>query len=139
VIALDLLSTHPEYFSKAVLIATGDGPIGLPLYLKIFTWSYRFAFIWDFPVTCQVIFLYIEFFKQIDRKNLIAFSLAKYRPLYCWKAVEIYPTLLIHQRISRTGQKSLHFTQWKVFRNQRCNSFFLSQKRSTFISVFNIY
>jgi pimeloyl-ACP methyl ester carboxylesterase len=36
VIALDLLSTHPEYFSKAVLIATGDGLIGLPLYLKIF-------------------------------------------------------------------------------------------------------
>jgi pimeloyl-ACP methyl ester carboxylesterase len=27
VIALDLLSTHPEYFSKAVLIATGDGLI----------------------------------------------------------------------------------------------------------------
>jgi pimeloyl-ACP methyl ester carboxylesterase len=46
VIALDLLSTHPEYFSKAVLIATGDGLIGLPLlYLKIFYWSYRFAFI----------------------------------------------------------------------------------------------
>jgi pimeloyl-ACP methyl ester carboxylesterase len=33
VIALDLLSTHPEYFSKAVLIATGDGLIGLPLYI----------------------------------------------------------------------------------------------------------
>jgi hypothetical protein len=30
VIALDLLSTHPEYFSKAVLIATGDG-LSLPL------------------------------------------------------------------------------------------------------------
>jgi hypothetical protein len=32
VIALDLLS-NPEYFSKAVLIATGDGLIGLPFYI----------------------------------------------------------------------------------------------------------
>jgi pimeloyl-ACP methyl ester carboxylesterase len=64
VIALDLLSTHPEYFSKAVLIATGDGLIGLPLlYLKISVLQICFH-MRLFPVTCQVIFLYIGIFSN---------------------------------------------------------------------------
>jgi pimeloyl-ACP methyl ester carboxylesterase len=33
VIALDLLSTHPEYFSKAVLIATGVDSLDFPFYI----------------------------------------------------------------------------------------------------------
>jgi pimeloyl-ACP methyl ester carboxylesterase len=66
VIALDLLSTHPEYFSKAVLIATGDGLIGLPLlYLKIFYSVLQICFHMRlFPVTCKS-FCILEFFKQI--------------------------------------------------------------------------
>jgi pimeloyl-ACP methyl ester carboxylesterase len=79
VIALDLLSTHPEYFSKAVLIATGDGLIGLPLYLKIFYLVLQICFHMRlFPVTCQVIFLYIGIFQTnwIRKESMIAFSLA---------------------------------------------------------------
>jgi hypothetical protein len=73
VIALDLLSTHPEYFSKAVLIATGDGLIGLPLlYLKIFYSVLQICFHMRlFQSLAKSYFCILEFFKQIGlEKNL---------------------------------------------------------------------
>jgi pimeloyl-ACP methyl ester carboxylesterase len=72
VIALDLLSTHPEYFSKAV-IATGDGLIGLPLlYLKIFYSVLQICFHMRlFQSLAKSYFCILEFFKQIGlEKNL---------------------------------------------------------------------
>jgi pimeloyl-ACP methyl ester carboxylesterase len=73
VIALDLLSTHPEYFSKAVLIATGDGLIGLPLlYLKIFYSVLQICFHMRlFQSLAKSYFCILNFFKQIGlEKNL---------------------------------------------------------------------
>jgi pimeloyl-ACP methyl ester carboxylesterase len=83
VIALDLLSTHPEYFSKAVLIATVTDSLVFPLYLKIFYSVLQICFHMRlFPVTCQVIFLYMEFFQTnwIRKESMIAFVLQKYLP-----------------------------------------------------------
>jgi hypothetical protein len=67
VIALDLLSTHPEYL-KAVLIATGDGLIGLPLlYLKIFYSVLQICFHMRlFPVLPSHISVYWNFSNKLD-------------------------------------------------------------------------
>jgi hypothetical protein len=78
--------------------------IGLPFIFENLYWSYRFAFIWDFSSHCQVIFLYIGIFQtNWIRKNLIAFSLAKYRPLTEKKLLKFMFQLLI------SGQR---FSSW---------------------------
>jgi hypothetical protein len=67
---------------------------------------------------------------------MIAFSLAKYRPLTAEKLLKfMFPLIISGQSlVLGTGQKSLLLYPMEVFRNQRCNSFFLSyRRRSTFI------
>jgi hypothetical protein len=92
-----------------------------------------------FPVTCQVIFLYIGIFQTnwIRKESMIAFSLAKYRPLL---AAEIYvPTLIISgQRFSSWNRTKVASTLPNGFRNQRCNSFSLATEKYIYL-VFNIY
>jgi hypothetical protein len=77
---LDLLSTHPEYFSKAVLIATGDGLWSSPLYLKIFYSVLQICF--HMRLLAKSYFCILEFFQTnwIRKESMIALVL-KYRPL----------------------------------------------------------
>jgi pimeloyl-ACP methyl ester carboxylesterase len=107
VIALDLLNKHPEYFSKAVLIATGDGLIGIPPFIlgnilsglaKVFSYD-------SFPNHLPShISTYWSFLNEVglDRKSMIAFSLANYPHLTAEKTTEIdIPILII------SGEKDL--------------------------------
>lgn len=100
VIALDLLNKHPEYFSKAVLIATGNGLIGIPPFIlgnilpglaKVFSYD-------SFPNHLPShISAYWSFLNEVglDRKSMIAFSLANYQHLTPEKAADIDIPILI--------------------------------------------
>jgi pimeloyl-ACP methyl ester carboxylesterase len=72
VIALDLLSTHPEYFSKAVLIATGDGLISSPFIFENLYLVLQICFHMRLSQSLtKSYFCILEFFKQIGlEKNL---------------------------------------------------------------------
>lgn len=106
-IALDLLNKHPEYFSKAVLIATGNGLIGIPPFIlgnilpglsKVFSYD-------SFPNHLPShISAYWSFLNEVglDRKSMIAFSLGNYPHLTAEKTAEIdIPILII------SGEKDL--------------------------------
>tara|TARA_R110002126_G_scaffold289689_1_gene445267 strand:- start:129 stop:893 length:765 start_codon:yes stop_codon:yes gene_type:complete len=101
VIALDLLNKHPEYFSKAVLMATGDGLIGIPpLILGNIISGFAKVFSYDsFPSQLPShISAYWTFLNEVglDRESMIAMSLGKYPPLTVQSAAEIeVPTLII--------------------------------------------
>jgi pimeloyl-ACP methyl ester carboxylesterase len=71
VIALDLLSTHPEYFRQAVLIATG-GLIGLPFIFENLLLGLTDLLSYEtFQSLAKSYFCILEFFKQIGlEKNL---------------------------------------------------------------------
>jgi pimeloyl-ACP methyl ester carboxylesterase len=85
-IALELLHKHPDFFSKAILIATGDGLMGQPPFIfanivpglaKLFAYE-------TFPSHLPThISTYWTFFKalKLDKEAMIAFSLANYAPL----------------------------------------------------------
>lgn len=107
VIALDLLNKHPEYFSKAVLIATGNGLIGIPPFIlgnilpglaKVFAYD-------SFPSHLPShISAYWSFLNEVglERKYMIAFSQANYQHITAEKAAEIdIPILII------SGEKDL--------------------------------
>lgn len=100
VIALDLLDKHPEYFSKAVLIATGDGLIGIPPFIlgNILPGLAKVLSFESFPSHLPShVAAYWNFLNQVglDRKSMIAFSLAEYPHLSAEKAAEIDIPILI--------------------------------------------
>jgi hypothetical protein len=106
VIALDLLSTHPEYFSKAVL-PWRRTHWSSPLYLKIFTGLTDLLSYETFPSHLPSHISVYWFFQTnwIRKESMIAFSLAKYRPLTAEKAAFV-PTLISGQSlVLGTGQK----------------------------------
>ncbi|WP_445957312.1 alpha/beta fold hydrolase [Yeosuana sp.] len=100
VIAFDLLHKHPEYFSKAVLIATGDGLIGIPPFIlgNIIS-GFAQVFSYDsFPNHLPShISSYWNFINVVglDKKSMIALSLGKYPPLTVQNAAEIEVPILI--------------------------------------------
>jgi pimeloyl-ACP methyl ester carboxylesterase len=100
-IALDLLNEHPEYFSKAVLMATGDGLIGIPPFiLENILPGFAKVFSYDsFPKHLpKHISAYWNFINEVglDKESMIALSLAKYPTLTAEKASKIEaPTLII--------------------------------------------
>ncbi|TYA56694.1 alpha/beta fold hydrolase [Formosa maritima] len=100
-IAFDLLNKHPEYFSKAVLMATGDGLIGIPPYiLENLLPGFARVFSYDsFPSHLpKHISAYWNFLNEVglDRESMIAMSLGKYSTLTAENAAEIkIPTLII--------------------------------------------
>jgi pimeloyl-ACP methyl ester carboxylesterase len=100
-IALDLLNKHPEYFSKAVLMATGDGLIGIPPFIlenvlpviaKVLSYD-------SFPSHLpKHISAYWNFINDVglDKESMIALSLAQYPALTAEDASKIeVPTLII--------------------------------------------
>jgi hypothetical protein len=125
------------------LIATGDGLIGLPLYIwKSFTRSYRFAFIWDFSHLPSHISVYWNFFKQIGlEKNLWLLLVLQNNLLLLKKLLKFmnFNNKWSKDLVLGTGQKSLLLYPMEVFRNQRCNSFSLATEREYIYLVFNIY
>ena len=101
VIAFDLLYNHSKYFSKAVLMATGNGLIGIPPFIlgnilsgfaKVFSYN-------SYPSHLpNHIAAYWNFIKEfgLDKESMIALSLGKYPPLTAQNATEIeIPTLII--------------------------------------------
>lgn len=100
-IAFDLLNKHPEYFSKAVLMATGDGLIGVPPFiLENLLPGFAKVFSYDsFPSHLpKHISAYWNFLNEVglDRESMIALSLAKYPTLTAENAAKIeVPTLII--------------------------------------------
>lgn len=111
VIALDLLHEYTDYFSKVVMIATGDGLIGMPPFIfenalsglaKLLSYD-------RFPSHLQNhISAYWSCYKQIglEKESMIAFILAKYPPLSAQKASKInIPILII------SGEKDLMLGQ----------------------------
>ncbi|WJJ96507.1 alpha/beta fold hydrolase [Algibacter luteus] len=100
-IAFDLLSKHPEYFSKAVLMATGDGLIGVPPYiLENLLPGFAKVFSYDsFPNHLpKHVSAYWNFLNEVglDRESMIAMSLGKYSTLTAENAAKIeVPTLII--------------------------------------------
>jgi pimeloyl-ACP methyl ester carboxylesterase len=135
VIALDLLSKHPKYFSKAVLIATGDGLIGLPPFIfeNLLLGLTDLLSYETFPSHLPShISVYWNFFKQVglEKESMIAFSLAKYRPLTAQKVAEIYvPTLII------SGQKDLVLGTGQKVASTLLNGKYLEIKDATHFSL----
>jgi pimeloyl-ACP methyl ester carboxylesterase len=135
VIALDLLSNHPEYFSKSVLIATGDGLIGNPPFIfeTLLPGLADLLSHETFPIHLpNHISAYWNFFKQIglEKEAMIAFSLAKYRPLTPEKAAEIYtPTLII------SGEKDLVLGTGQKVAQTLPNGLYLEIKEATHFTL----
>ena len=100
-IALDLLYKYPEYFSKAILMATGNGLIGVPPFiLENLLPGFAKVFSFDsFPSHLpKHISAYWNFINEIglDKESMIALSLAKYPSLTAENASKIeVPTLII--------------------------------------------
>ncbi|SHI94860.1 alpha/beta fold hydrolase [Algibacter luteus] len=100
-IAFDLLYRYPGYFSKAILIATGNGLIGIPPYIlenllpgfaKIFSYE-------SYPSHLpKHLSAYWNFINEVglDKESMIALSLGKYPSLTVENASKIeIPTLII--------------------------------------------
>lgn len=100
-IAFDLLYRYSGYFSKAILIATGNGLIGIPPYVlenllpgfaKIFSYQ-------SYPSHLpKHLAAYWNFINEVglDRESMIALSLGKYPTLTVENASKIeVPTLII--------------------------------------------
>jgi hypothetical protein len=135
VIALDLLSTHPEFFS---IDSHWWRTHWSSFYIwKSFTWSYRFAFIWDFSQSLAKSYIEFNFFKQIGLEKNLWLLLVLQKPTLllksCWNLCSNFNNKWSKDLVLGTGQK-VYFTQWKVFRNQRCNSFSLATEREVHLS-----
>ena len=128
VIALDLLYKNPQYFSKSVLIATGNGLIGIPPFIlgnilpglaKVFSYE-------SFPDHLPShISAYWSFLNEVglERKSMIAFSLANYPHITAENASEIeIPTLII------SGEKDLVLGQGKKVAEKLSNGEYLEIK-----------
>ena len=141
VIALDLLDKHPEYFSKAVLIATGNGLIGIPPFIlanilpglaKVFSYD-------SFPSHLpNHVSAYWSFLNEVglDRKSMIAFSLANYTNLTADKAAEInIPILIIsgeNDLVLGQGEKVAEtLPKGKYIEIEGANHFTLATERET--------
>jgi pimeloyl-ACP methyl ester carboxylesterase len=145
VIALDLLSKHTKYFSKAVLIATGDGLIGLPPFIfeNLLLGLTNLLSYETFPNHLPShISVFWNFFKQVglEKESMIAFSLAKYRPLTAQKVAEIYvPTLIISGQkdlVLGTGQKVAQaLPNGKYLESKEATHFTLARERETHLST----
>jgi pimeloyl-ACP methyl ester carboxylesterase len=144
-IALDLLHKHPEYFSKAVLIATGDGLIGHPPFIlgdilpglaKIFSFE-------TFPDHLPShISAYWSFLNEIglDRKSMTAFSLANYPHLTPEEASTIViPTLIISgdkDMVLEKGQQVAQtLAKGKYLEIKNADHFTLATERETHLST----
>jgi pimeloyl-ACP methyl ester carboxylesterase len=145
VIALDLLNNHPEYFSKSVLIATGDGLIGDPPFIfeTLLSGLADLLSYETFPSHLPShISAYWNFFKQIglEKEAMIAFSLAKYPPLTAEKAAGInIPTLIISGEkdlVLGTGQKVAQtLPNGKYLEIKEATHFTLARERETHLST----
>ena len=115
VIALDLLHKHPEYFTKAVLIATGNGLMGLPPFIlgDLLPNMAEILSFETFPSHLPShISAYWNFLNQagLEREAMVAFSRGSYPPLTPEDVAKIEtPTLIISGEkdlVLGTGQKA---------------------------------
>ncbi|WP_422359508.1 alpha/beta fold hydrolase [Reichenbachiella sp.] len=99
VIALNLLHKHPDFFSKAILIGTGDVLIGQPPFEKIVQGLGKVFDFETFPDHLpKHVSAYWSFFKELglDRESMKAFSKASYPNLSIEEVESIQvPTLII--------------------------------------------
>ena len=111
VIALNLLHKHPELFSKAILIGTGDVLIGQPPFEKIVQGLGKVFDFDTFPDHLpKHVSAYWSFFNELglDRESMKAFSKAKYPDLSIEEVATIQvPTLII------SGENDLVLRQGK--------------------------
>jgi pimeloyl-ACP methyl ester carboxylesterase len=145
VIALDVLHKHPEYFSKAVLIATGNGLIGIPplIFGNILPRLAEVLSYDSFPNHLPShISAYWSFLNEVglDRKSMIAFSLANYPHLSVAKAAEIdVPILIISGEkdlVLGQGQKVAEsLPKGEYLEIQGANHFTLATEKETHLSV----
>lgn len=106
-ITLNLIHQHPEHFSKAILIATGDGLIGqsphiladtLPGLTKLFSYP---TFPEHLPSHISAYWTFLHTL-ELDKEAICAFSLAEYPSLTPEEVSSIsIPTLII------SGEKDL--------------------------------
>jgi pimeloyl-ACP methyl ester carboxylesterase len=105
IVALNLLYKHPEFFSKAILIATGETLIGQPPFGKIVRGLAKVFEFETFPDHLpKHVSAYWTFFKELglDRASMEAFCLASYPDLTVEEVSSIVvPTLII------SGEKDL--------------------------------
>ena len=115
VIALDLLHKHPTKFSKAMLIATGDGLIDIPPFIlgELLPNMAEILAFETFPSHLPShISAYWNFLNQVglDRESMVAFSRAKYPALTAEDVTGIdTPALIIsgtNDLVLGTGQKA---------------------------------
>jgi pimeloyl-ACP methyl ester carboxylesterase len=145
IIAFDLLYKHPEYFAKAVLIATGDGLIGYPpfIFKNVLSGLAKLLSYETFPSHLPShISAYWSFYKQIglEKESMIAFSRAKYPPLSAEKASEIkIPTLIISREkdfVLGQGQKVAQILpNGEYLEIKDANHFTLATERETHLST----
>lgn len=116
VISLNLLHKHPEFFSKAILIGTGNCLIGQPPFEKIIQGLGNVFEFESFPDHLpKHVSAYWKFFKELrlDRESMKAFSRASYPSLTAEEVSNIHvPTLII------SGEKDLVLGQGKLVANE---------------------
>ena len=99
VIGLNLLHKHPEFFSKAILIGTGNILIGQPPFEKIVRGLGKIFEFETYPDHLpKHVSAYWSFFKELglDRESMTAFSKASYPDLSIEEVADIHvPTLII--------------------------------------------
>lgn len=105
VIALNLLHKHPEFFTKAILIATGDTLIGQPPFDKLLQGLSKVFEFETFPSHLpKHVSAYWSFSNELglDRESMKAFTRASYPSLSVEEVSSIHvPTLII------SGEKDL--------------------------------
>lgn len=134
-IVLELLRKHPEYFSKAVLIATGNGLIGIPPFIlgnmlpglaKLFSYD-------SFPSHLpHHVSAYWSFLNEVglERESMMAFSLANYPHLSSEEVAKITtPTLII------SGEKDLVLGQGQEVANTLAKGKYLEIKGATHFTL----
>ncbi|MFZ1808573.1 MAG: alpha/beta hydrolase [Cyclobacteriaceae bacterium] len=128
VIALNLLHKHPEFFSKAILIGTGDVLIGQPPIEKIIQGLGNVFEFETFPDHLpKHVSAYWTFFKELglDKESMKAFSKASYPSLTVEEVSEIrVPTLII------SGEKDLVLGQGKLVANELVNGEYIEIKNA---------
>jgi pimeloyl-ACP methyl ester carboxylesterase len=100
VIAFDLLHQHPAYFTKAILIATGDGLMGIPPFIleKVLPGLSKILAFETFPSHLPLhLSNYWSFLNELglDKKAMSAFSLSKFPALTKEEAASIKVATLI--------------------------------------------
>jgi pimeloyl-ACP methyl ester carboxylesterase len=144
-IALNLLHKHSQYFSKAVLIATGDGLIGYPPFIfdKILPGLAQLFSFEKFPNHLpDQVSAYWNFADEIglDKTALSAFALAKYPYLSPKEAATIeIPTLIISAEkdlvLGRGPQLAQALTNGQYLEMKDQDHFTLGTKKNTRLST----